>query len=126
MEESFRDHVSHIDAEGHRVFFHPKKPHGKFYNWRTILSYGYLITFFSLPFLRIHGNPLFLFDLLERRYILFGVRFWPQDFSFSLWACLLLSFSLRFSPSSSVGYFAVGSAHKPFLWKWFFAKLNIG
>lgn len=80
MEESFRDHVSHIDAEGHRVFFHPKKPHGKFYNWRTILSYGYLLVFFTLPFVRINGKPLFLFDLLERRYILFGVRFWPQDF----------------------------------------------
>lgn len=80
MEENFRDHVSHIDAEGHRVFFHPKKPHGKLYQWRTILSYAYLLVFFTLPFVRIQGKPLFLFDLLERRYILFGLRFWPQDF----------------------------------------------
>lgn len=34
--ESFRDTVSHIDKEGHRVWFFPKKPKGKLYNARTI------------------------------------------------------------------------------------------
>ena len=80
MDESFRDHVTHIDEEGHRVFFYPKKPHGKYYNWRSYLSYAYLLVFFSLPFVRIGGLPLFMFDILERKYILFSVRFWPQDF----------------------------------------------
>ena len=37
--DSFRDSVSHIDKEGHRVFFHPKKPKGKLYSARALLSY---------------------------------------------------------------------------------------
>lgn len=78
--ESFRDSVSHIDKEGHRVFFHPKKPRGKLYNARAILTYIYLIVFFGLPFIKLNGAPLFLFNILERKFILFGVHFWPQDF----------------------------------------------
>ncbi len=80
MDESFRDHVSHIDQEGHRVFFHPKKPQGRLYTLRSYISYVYLFLFFLTPFIRIEGKPLFLLDILERKYILFGVQFWPQDF----------------------------------------------
>lgn len=80
QEESFRDTVSHIDKEGNRVWFYPKKPSGKLYNMRAMLSYFYLIVFFGLPFIQVDGNPLFLFNVLERKFILFGVRFWPQDF----------------------------------------------
>ena len=79
-DESFRDHVSHIDQDGHRVFFHPKQPHGRLYRLRSYLSYFYLIAFFSIPYIRIDGKPLFMFDVLERKYILFSVPFWPQDF----------------------------------------------
>lgn len=78
--EAFRDSVTHIDKEGHRVFFYPKKPAGKLYNLRTYVSWIFLAILFSLPFVKIHGNPVFLFNVLERKFILFGVRFWPQDF----------------------------------------------
>lgn len=78
--DSFRDSVSHIDKEGHRVFFYPKKPKGKLYSARTLLSYFYLLVFFTIPFIKINGSPLFLFNILERKFILFGVHFWPQDF----------------------------------------------
>jgi cytochrome c oxidase accessory protein FixG len=79
-DESFRDSVTHIDKEGHRVWFYPKKPAGRFYRWRSLLSYGFLVVFFALPFVKVNGNPLFLFNVIERKFVLFGVRFWPQDF----------------------------------------------
>lgn len=78
--EAYRDTVSHIDQEGKRVWFYPKKPWGKLYRYRTLLSYGFLAVLFSLPFVKINGQPLFLFHVLERKFILFGVRFWPNDF----------------------------------------------
>lgn len=78
--EAFRDTVSHIDKEGHRVWFYPKKPSGKFYTARGIVTVFYLLIFFTLPFVKLHGDPLFLINVLERKFILFGVRFWPQDF----------------------------------------------
>ena len=80
QEESFRDTVSHIDKQGNRVWFYPKKPAGRYYNARTLITYLYLIVFFGLPFVKVNGNPFFLMNVLERKFILFGVRFWPQDF----------------------------------------------
>ena len=79
-EEEFRDFVAHISAEGKRVWFFPKKPKGYFYNLRSYLSWMYLAVFFTLPFIKFHGAPLFMLNVIDRIYILFGVRFWPQDF----------------------------------------------
>ena len=77
--DSFRDTIATIDKSGKRNWIFPKKPHGKLYNARTIVSIIYLVLFFSLPFIKVNGNPLFLFDLLHRKFILFNVVFWPQD-----------------------------------------------
>ena len=79
-QEAFRDTVTHIDQEGKRVFFYPKKPKGKLYNMRTIVSFVFLAVLVILPFIKINGAPLFLFNIIERKFILFGVHFWPQDF----------------------------------------------
>ena len=79
-EDSFRDSVSHIDSQGKRVWFFPKQPSGKFYQWRTWVSWIYILVFFSLPLIEWKGDPLFLLNIVERKFILFGVRFWPQDF----------------------------------------------
>lgn len=79
-DESFRDHVSHIDQEGKRVWFYPKKPSGRLYHWRTLLSIGFLLVLVTLPLIQVNGLPLFLFNIVERKFVLFGVRFWPQDF----------------------------------------------
>ncbi|MEP5610796.1 MAG: cytochrome c oxidase accessory protein CcoG, partial [Cyclobacteriaceae bacterium] len=32
------------------------------------------------PFVKISGQPLLLLDIIERRFIIFGQVFWPQDF----------------------------------------------
>jgi cytochrome c oxidase accessory protein FixG len=40
----------------------------------------YLIVFFAGPFIRITGHPFLLLNVLERRFVIFGQVFWPQDF----------------------------------------------
>ena len=80
IDESFRDSVATINAEGKRNFLFPKKPKGKLYRRRTIASLVYLVVFFTLPFIKVDGEPLFLFNVLERKFIFFGQIFWPQDF----------------------------------------------
>lgn len=77
---SYRDSVATISAEGSRNFIYPKKPKGKLYNLRTLFSVFYLIIFFTLPFIKVHDEPIFMFNVLERKFIFFGVVFWPQDF----------------------------------------------
>lgn len=79
--ESFRDSIATINATGKRNWIFPKKPHGKLYKARTIASIIYLVLFFTLPFIKINGDPLFLFDIIHRKFIFFNVVFWPQDFA---------------------------------------------
>lgn len=78
--ELFRDSIGTITKEGTRNWIFAKKPSGKYYNARTLVSWLYLAVFFTLPWIKIQDEPLFLFNLLERKFILFGVIFWPQDF----------------------------------------------
>ncbi len=80
FDESFRDSVATITKEGTRNYLFPKKPKGKLYNLRTWFSVFYLLVFFTLPFIRVHGEPLLMFNIIERKFIIFGMIFWPQDF----------------------------------------------
>lgn len=79
-EETFRDHLSTVDKEGKRVWVYPKKPRGKFTNYRSLVSYLLLLLLFGAPFIKIDGQPFLLFNILERKFIIFGQVFWPQDF----------------------------------------------
>lgn len=80
LDQSFRDSVATINAQGKRNFLFPKKPKGKLYNLRTLFTVFYLAVFFTLPFIKVGGEPLFLFNVVERKFIFFGQIFWPQDF----------------------------------------------
>jgi cytochrome c oxidase accessory protein FixG len=79
-DESFRDSIATIDAKGKRAFIHPKKPSGRFYNKRKILSYLLLAFLLSAPFVKINGNQFLLFNVIDRRFNIFSFPFWPQDF----------------------------------------------
>jgi cytochrome c oxidase accessory protein FixG len=79
-DETFRDEVSTINKQGKRNWIYAQKPKGKFYRMRTLVSILFLTLFFGLPFIKVSGNPVFLFNVLERKFIFFGVTFWPQDF----------------------------------------------
>lgn len=78
--QAFRDTIATIDAEGKRKFIFPKKPSGKFYNYRKWVSYALLLILVANPFIKINGNQFMLFNILERRFNIFGFPFWPQDF----------------------------------------------
>jgi len=78
--ESFRDRIATVDAKGKRNWVFAQKPKGKFYNIRTWVSWGFFILFFTLPFIKMNGRPLFLFNIPEAKFIIFGKIFWPQDF----------------------------------------------
>lgn len=80
QDESFRDTIGTIDEEGHRKFLFPKKPSGKFYEYRKWVSYFLLIVLVANPFVKINGNQFMMFNFMERRFNIFGFPFWPQDF----------------------------------------------
>lgn len=79
-EENFRDHISTADKEGRRLWVFPTRPNGIYYRLRTILSWFLLAFMAGAPFVKINGEPLLLFDILNRKFIFFSLVFWPQDF----------------------------------------------
>ncbi len=80
QDESFRDSISTITREGKRAWIYPKKPKGKYYEKRKIVSYVLLLMLFSFPFIKINGHQFILLNFFERRFHIFGIPFWPQDF----------------------------------------------
>lgn len=79
-DESFRDSITTVDKEGKRIWIFPKKPFGKLTNYRSYVSYVLLAFLFAGPWIRIDGEPLLLLNILERKFVIFGKVFWPQDF----------------------------------------------
>jgi len=79
-QENFRDSIGTITEDGKRAWVFPKKPSGKFYEYRKYVSYGLLLFLFAAPFVKINGNQFLMFNVLERRFNIFGFPFWPQDF----------------------------------------------
>jgi polyferredoxin len=77
-------------ASNKRVWIYPKLIKGKLYHYRNLVSYVLLITLFTTPFIRINGEQLVLLNILERKFVIFGVLFMPQDFYLFVFA--LLSF----------------------------------
>lgn len=79
-DEEYRDTIATVDQHGKRIWVYPKKPSGTYHMLRLAVSVFLLTLFFSGPFIRIGGKPLLLINIFERRFIIFGQIFWPQDF----------------------------------------------
>jgi cytochrome c oxidase accessory protein FixG len=80
QDESFRDSLTTVDKEGKRIWIFPKRSFGPLTNYRSYLSYLLLIFLFAGPWIRIGGEPLLLINIIERKFVLLGRIFWPQDF----------------------------------------------
>lgn len=79
-QDNFRDSIGTIKEDGKRAWVFPKKPSGKFYQYRKYVSYFLLVFLIAAPFIKINGNQFMMFNVLERRFNIFGFPFWPQDF----------------------------------------------
>jgi cytochrome c oxidase accessory protein FixG len=88
--EAFRDSIQLVDKKGNRNWIFPRKPYGSLYKYRTWFSWALLLILFGLPYIKHKCFPLFLLNVLERKFILFGIPFWPQDMP--LFALLMITF----------------------------------
>jgi len=79
-DEEFRNTLGTVDEKGKRVWVYPKKPEGKFHNARIWVTVALLSILFAGPFLKIGGQPFLLLNIFERRFVILGQAFWPQDF----------------------------------------------
>lgn len=78
--ESFRDSLGIVEKSGKRKWVYPKEPKGRFTNARNVFSGILLLILFGTPFIKLNGHPVMLFDIVNRKFILFGFPFGPHDF----------------------------------------------
>ncbi len=90
FDEEFRDTIATVDEKGKRIWIYPKKPRGKFHVRRVVVAIILLVALFAGPFIKIDGHPLILLNIFERKFVLFGQAFWPQDFFLFVLAMLTL------------------------------------
>lgn len=77
---TFRDSISTVDTSGDRIWLYPKNPKGRLTTYRTVLSMCFIVLMVSGPFIKVDGEPILLLNIIERKFIVFGKIFWPQDF----------------------------------------------
>ena len=68
----------------------PRAVHGVFANWRVAMVLLTQLVYFGLPWLKWDDRQAVLFDLAARKFYIFGLVFWPQDFVY-LTGLLILS-----------------------------------
>lgn len=78
--EKYRDELATVTKDGDRIWLYPKKPSGRFYRARTIVSIFLLAFLLAAPFVKINGHQFVLLNFLGRNFILFGIPFSPHDF----------------------------------------------
>jgi cytochrome c oxidase accessory protein FixG len=80
---------STVEATGKRRWLYPLVRKDKWYKYRSYLSYFLLLFLFAAPHIKIQGHQLLLFNIIDRKFILFSHVFWPQDFFIFVLATLL-------------------------------------
>ncbi len=79
--------VSMYQAQ-HKI--HPRSVSGWFAGWRWALVWATQLLFYGLPWLDWNARQAVLFDLASRRFYIFGLVLYPQDFIY-LTALLVIS-----------------------------------
>jgi cytochrome c oxidase accessory protein FixG len=69
---------------------YPRSVTGRFVNWRWVFVWLTQIVFYGLPWLMWGERQAVLLDVVNRRFYIFGLVFYPQDFIY-LTALLLVS-----------------------------------
>ena len=79
----------------HRKVY-PREVKGRFARLRTLAVFVLLGIYYLLPWLELHGRQAVLFDLRNRKFYIFDMVLWPQDFIFLTWLLILAALSLFF------------------------------
>jgi cytochrome c oxidase accessory protein FixG len=75
---------------------HPRTVSGWFAGWRWALVWATQIVFYGLPWLQWNERQAVLFDLASRRFYIFGLVLYPQDFIYLTGLLIVSAYALFF------------------------------
>jgi len=77
-----------------REEIHPRETKGRYASLRWACVWLTQLLFYGLPWLSMHGRQAVLFDLGSRKFHLFGLVLWPQDFIYLAALLILCAYGL--------------------------------
>jgi len=77
-----------------REDIHPREVKGRYATWRWVCVWLTQALFYGLPWLNMHGRQAVLFDLGARKFHLFGLVLWPQDFIYLAGLLIICAYGL--------------------------------
>jgi cytochrome c oxidase accessory protein FixG len=75
---------------------YPRQVHGRFARLRVLAVWLLLGLYYLLPWIEVGGHQAVLFDLPARKFYIFGLTFWPQDFIYLALLLITAGLSLFF------------------------------
>jgi len=88
------DSPHEVDLYEVRRTIYPRAVHGWFASWRVALVLLTQAIFYGMAWLTWNGRQAVLFDLAARKFYIFGLVFWPQDFIFLTTLLVISALSL--------------------------------
>ena len=79
-----------------REKIYPREVHGMFARLRVLGVFALLGPYYLLPWIQWNGRQSVLFDLPARKFHIFGLTFWPQDFFYLAVLLIVAALSLFF------------------------------
>ena len=79
-----------------RKKIYPREVHGVFANLRVLGVITLLGLYYVVPWLTWENHQAVLFDLPARKFYIFGLTFWPQDFFYMAWLLIIAALALFF------------------------------
>jgi cytochrome c oxidase accessory protein FixG len=79
-----------------REKIYPREVHGLFARLRTLGVVGLLGIYYLTPWLRWDGHQAILLDLPARKFHIFGLTLWPQDFIYLAFLLIIAGLTLFF------------------------------
>jgi cytochrome c oxidase accessory protein FixG len=77
-----------------RKKIYPRAVHGWFAGWRWAMIWLTQILFYGTAWLEWNGRQAVLFDLAARKFYIFGLVFWPQDFIYLTGLLIIAAYAL--------------------------------
>jgi len=94
VEEIAPAEVAELDLYQKREKIYTRKIEGFYQRLRLYTGWPLLIGYFLLPWISVNGRQAVWFDLPERKFHIFTLTFWPQDFPLLAFLLIIAAFGL--------------------------------
>ncbi len=92
--ESASPDVAVIKMYAAREEIYPREIQGRYASLRWFFVWATQLLFYGLPWLNWNGRQAVLFDLGARKFYIFGIVLWPQDFIYLAALLIICAYSL--------------------------------